>query len=140
MVLLPEERAILYNSYKKVAAAGPVLTDLFYRHLFEIDPSLRELFPASMAMQGVKFRLKLNFILLAIDHPDNLAEILRTLGERHTGYGVKPEDYPKFAESVLWAVKQYLDVAYTPEVDAAWRKLFAVINELSTHSNAGEPA
>ncbi len=132
MGFLPQERSVLYASYKKIAGAGSGLPEMFYSRLFEEAPSLKPLFKGSMQTQGVKWRLMLNTIVSALDSPADLEEHLRELGRRHARYGVKREDYVPFVEAVLWAIRQYLGADYTPEVDCAWRKLFALVVELST--------
>jgi hemoglobin-like flavoprotein len=133
MNLRPEERTILYATYLKIAAAESQLTDLLYRRLFELDPSLQSLFKVTMKEQGIKWRMMLNIAIAALDHPALLEKSLREMGRRHVGYGVKEEDYPKFVDAVVWAIKQYLGPECTPEVESAWRNLFAVLVDYAIH-------
>jgi hemoglobin-like flavoprotein len=133
MDLQSQERTLLYTTYLKIAAAGSELTGLFYKRLFELNPSFQPLFNVSMIDQGIKWRMMLNIIIAAIDHPSRLKASLRDLGRRHAGYGVRTEDYLPFTEAVLWAIKQYLGPEFTAEVEAAWKKLFDFITEQATN-------
>jgi nitric oxide dioxygenase len=60
---------------------------------------------------------------LAVGSLNNLEKILpavRSLGQRHAGYGVKAEDYQPVAEAFLWTLEHYLGAAFTPELKEAW--------------------
>ena len=132
MNLRPQERSLLYASYLEIAAAGSELTTLFYNRLFELNPSFRLLFKTPIQDQGIKWRMMLNIILVAIDEPARLKKSLREMGQRHASYGVKTEDYFLFTEAVLWAIQKYLSTRFTPEIETIWRKLFAFIVEEAT--------
>lgn len=138
MKWLSHERAMLYASYMKIATAGGDLTDAFYQRLFEEDPALQSLFKSAIRDQGVKWRLMLNNIVATIDRPDVLRQTLGELGKRHIDYGVKDEDYLKLVEAFLWAVQQYLGPEFTPQLEAAWRKLLGQVVEYATHPAADE--
>jgi hemoglobin-like flavoprotein len=131
----PHERTLLYTSYQKLAAAGPAITTMFYTQLFETDPALQRLFNTAMITQGVKFRLMLNLMLSVIDQPAELEKLLHELGRRHRAYGVKREDYPLFMNALLRTIQQYLGADFTPEIEAAWRKLFGVIVDRAAHAD-----
>jgi hemoglobin-like flavoprotein len=50
---------------------------------------------------------------------------VRALGARHLGYGVTEEHYALFEDALHWALSEALGPEYTPEVEAAWRALYA---------------
>jgi len=135
----PHERALLYTSYQKLAAAGPAITTMFYTNLFETAPAIQSLFNTVMITQGVKFRLMLNLMLSVIDQPAELDKLLHELGRRHRAYGVKREDYPVFMDALLRTIQQYLGTDCTPDIEAAWRKLFAVIVDRATQTEPDTP-
>ena len=63
-----------------------------------------------------------------------LAPVIKSLGARHAAYGARTEHYAIVAEALLWALKQGLDDAFTPEIRSAWTKVYEV---LATTMQAG---
>jgi nitric oxide dioxygenase len=87
--------------------------------LFELDPSLRRMFPADLAEQKTKLMLTLKFAVNSLSRLDQLVPAVQALGRRHAGYGVKNEHYNTVALALLWTLEQGLGDAFTPEVKAA---------------------
>ena len=61
--------------------------DLFYTHLFELDPSLRALFKGDMVEQGKKLMTTLKIAVDGLDDLDRLVPVVRVLGLRHLESG-----------------------------------------------------
>jgi hemoglobin-like flavoprotein len=47
--------------------------------------------------------------------------------ERHATYGTKPEHYQPVAEALLWTLGKGLGDGFTPDVEAAWTKVYGVL-------------
>ena len=71
---------------------------LFYERLFEIDPSLRQMFHRSHREQARLLAQTLTVVVKGIDRPGQLRAAVEALGRRHAGYGVRDEHY----ETVAW--------------------------------------
>jgi len=109
---------------------------LFYDNLFAADPSLRQLFPASIAQQGERLMAMIGSALDLLDRPATLVPVLRQLGARHAGYGVKDSHYATVGGALIQTLEQGLGVAFTSDVRQAWVDLYAVIS--STMIDAGQ--
>lgn len=103
------------------------VTTVFYAKLFELDPSLRTLFPYDLFEQKQAFGKTIGAVVRTLDELDRLTPLLRHLGERHAVYGVRPRDYDTVAEALLWTLEQGLDDAFTPQVEGAWTKLYDIM-------------
>ena len=125
---------IIRQSFALVAPISDTAAALFYERLFELDPELRPLFPASLVEQGGKLMQMLGAAVGMLNKPAALIPALQSLGRRHAGYGVRDELYATVGEALIWTLERGLGPAFTPEVRAAWVELYAVV--ASTMQNA----
>ena len=58
---------------------------------------------------------------------DKLIPAVKALGARHSGYGVTDAHYRLVGEALLWTLERGLGPDFTPEVRAAWDKVYAVL-------------
>jgi hemoglobin-like flavoprotein len=101
---------------------------LFYDNLFAVDPSLRNLFHGGMAQQGERLMTMIGSALDLLDRPAILLPVLRQLGARHVGYGVKEHHYEAVGSALIRTLEQGLGIAFTDDVRAAWVELYGVIS------------
>ena len=52
--MTPEHKQLVKNTWKQVAPIADAAADIFYRRLFEIDPSARKLFRAPRWSRNAK--------------------------------------------------------------------------------------
>jgi hemoglobin-like flavoprotein len=52
---------------------------------------------------------------------------VRSLGQRHAGYGAKDEHYGTVGTALLWTLEQGLGDAFTTETRAAWIRVCALL-------------
>ncbi len=120
---------LVQTTFSQIAPAADLVADLFFARLFQLDPTLRALFPNDL--RSVKIRLmraltqSVREIQTAGDAPSELA----ALGRRHLGYGVQPKHYQTFGEALLWTLEKGLGEDFTLEVCEAWRAFY---DELAT--------
>lgn len=119
--------SLVRESFDLLEPIAPQAAALFYANLFETDPSLRRLFRGDMAAQGTKLMQMIGMAVARLDEPDVLMPVLRALGSRHAGYGVRDADYDSVGAALLKTLYQGLGVAYTPEVEEAWIDVYATI-------------
>ena len=99
--------------------------DEFYKRLFELAPEVRPLFKTDMDLQAKKFSDTLAWVIANIEHPHELCQALRTLGARHTGYGVKIDQYAPVGSALIWMFQHTLGDRFTPEMEDAWLEFYA---------------
>ena len=120
-VVLQSGRVILETSIAEQAA------EMFYRRLFELDPSLSRLFKGDMREQGRKLMSMIGAAVKGLDDLERLVPVVRKLGARHAGYGVKDRDYATVAQALLWTLEKGLGEAFTPDVREAWVAVYGVL-------------
>ena len=129
--MIPERRHLVIDSWKSLSPNSTLVGTIFYRRLFEIDPTLRPLFAnASMNEQIRKLTTMLDLIVHWLDIPERLVPALKQLGERHTTYGVTDEHYAKVGTALLGTLEEGLGDAFTTELRSAWTEAFVLISSL----------
>ncbi len=125
-----EEILLVQRSWNQVLPLKEMAADLFYRKLFELDPALRQLFTGNMEQQGAKLMQMINAAVSNLNRLDVLLPVVRQLGQRHGTYGVRDEHYETVATALLWTLEQGLRDSFTPEVKAAWIKVYGVLSQV----------
>ena len=123
----PKQIELVQTSFEKVVPIAGVAADLFYGRLFELDPSLRAMFPAEMAEQKRKLMEILTVVVRGLKRLDQLVPAVQALGRRHGGYGVTDAHYGTVAAALLWTLEQGLGADFTPEVRDAWVAAYTVL-------------
>lgn len=105
--------------------------DLFYKTLFEMDPSLKTgIFgKADMKMQALRLMQMVDGAIKLLDQPDVLIPTLLKLGERHVMYGTEPAHYVVVGQALIKTLKTALGPKMTPEVTASWVRIYGVIQD-----------
>lgn len=120
---------IVRNSFPKVASIAAPAAALFYRRLFEIEPSTRRLFvQTDIEAQGAKLMAALGFVVASLDRPERLAPTVQAMALRHVQYGVLREHYAAVGQALLWTLEQGLGEAFTPQVRAAWTEAYLMLS------------
>lgn len=127
--LTPQEVELVETSWAKVTPIADTATTRFYDRLFELDGSLRSLFPEDLAEQKKKLAATLGFAVASLRRPDELVPAVQALGKRHKGYDVKPEHYETVGAALLWTLRQGLGDGFTSEVEQAWAKTYGVLSQ-----------
>jgi hemoglobin-like flavoprotein len=132
--MTPEQKQLIRESFPAIREmAGPVSL-LFYGRLFALEPALRPMFRQDIELQGRKLMDMLTAVVDNLDHFEGLAPTLRALGQKHAGYGVRPEHYQTVARALMWALGQALDAQFYPELRTAW---LAIIEAVSVSMKKG---
>jgi hemoglobin-like flavoprotein len=116
-----------FNEVKPIAA---VAADLFYDRLFTLDPSLRALFTGDMKRQGQMLMSMIGAAVSGLSNLETLAPVVRQLGARHAGYGVRAEHYQTVGGALLWTLEQGLGPKFTPPVREAWAAAYELLAEV----------
>ncbi len=103
---------------------GSTIVAHFYTCWFAIDPTVRDLFPASMNEQRAVFLEVLDWVIgeFVAQRSDEPVEFLTQLGRDHRKYGVTAEQYTSVATALYATLQAELGQKWTPRVDAAGRQ------------------
>jgi hemoglobin-like flavoprotein len=119
-MLTLDQQKLIAGSFADIAEMAGPIAHLFYGRLFEIAPEVRPLFRQDIAIQSRKLMDMLAALVANLGRFQELEPLLRALGQRHAGYGVKPEHYAPVSAALLWAFGTALDENFPPELKAAW--------------------
>jgi len=122
-----EQIKLVQTSWEKVKPISETAAELFYGKLFEIDPSLKSMFPSDMKEQGRKLMAMINTAVNALGKLDTIVPAVQDLGRRHVDYGVKDEHYATVAEALIWTLGQGLGDEFTDDVKAAWVETYTIL-------------
>ena len=125
--MTPREKSVVRETFAQVAPSANTAATLFYGRLFELDPTLKELFKVDMREQGRKLMQMIGLAVSKLDALDELVPAVQALGRRHAGYGVKDVDYDTVGAALLWTLQQGLGPAFTPEVKSAWTTVYGLL-------------
>jgi hemoglobin-like flavoprotein len=125
--LAAQDIMMVRTSFSLVVPIQDVVAGLFYDRLFIIAPELRRLFPDDLTAQKRKLMALLSTCVGKLQYFSTFAPVVKGLGARHVAYGANTEHYAIVGEALMWALKQGLGGAFTPEIRAAWTKVYEVI-------------
>ena len=121
---------LIKRSWRVFREMDPVLIgDAFYSKLFSDNHSLRKMFPSNMSRQYQKLMDMISTIIARLDKLDELSDEISAMAQRHVHYGVRRGHYRLVGNALLWTLKQGLGNDWTPEVESAWTKCYALLSE-----------
>ena len=118
--MLPEQIALVRDSFARLAPDGDAVASAFYERLFALDPALRPLFAGDLAEQGRKLMAMLALVVRGLDRLDALLPAVEALGRRHAAYGVRDADYATVGAALLATLEAGLGADFTPATRDAW--------------------
>ncbi len=110
----------LESCCKLLAPRGAELVDQFYARLFAENPSVRPMFPESLADQKKKFLAAIMLVLNNIRNPEKLAEPLKKLGGGREGYGTKVEHYPVVRDVLIYVMSEMVGNQWNDQLTEDW--------------------
>src|SRR5215510_3333401 len=128
------QKELVQETFATIAPIADDAASLFYRRLFEIDPSLQQMFKGDMTEQRRKLMQMLTAAVKGLPRLDRLVPVVEDLGRRHAGYGVSDAHYDTVGAALLWTLEKGLGTAFTPDVKDAWTTVYGVL--ASTMKNA----
>jgi hemoglobin-like flavoprotein len=132
-----DQRRLVKQTYEPVREMAGPLALLFYGRLFELEPSARRLFHNDLALQGRKLMDTVDLLVASLDDFDAVRDHLSALGQRHRGYGVRPEQYTAVVTALLWALGQALGPDFDAPTREAWRAVLTAVSRTMQDAPAG---
>lgn len=127
--MTPLEVTLVKDSFRKLAPIADQVAALFYARLFELDPSLRQMFHSDMESQGRKLMQMLSLVVESLENFEALAPSIRQQGARHLRYGVRESHYITVGSALLWTLEKGLGREFTPAVKAAWVTTYSLLSQ-----------
>jgi hemoglobin-like flavoprotein len=121
------QKMLVQNSFASISPIVEDVAALFYRRLFELDPTLRAMFPDDLVPQRRKLAHMLTAAVKGLDRPEQLIPVVQDLGRRHIGYGVTESHYETVGAALMWTLKKGLGQAFTPELEDAWATVYGLL-------------
>ena len=125
--MTPEQIRIVQSTWVRVLPIKDIAAQLFYKRLFEMDPSLRPLFRGDLREQGEKLMQIIDAAVNGLSHLERIVTAIRDLGRRHADYGVKDHHYDTVGAALLWTLKEGLGAEFTPKAKEAWATVYGVL-------------
>lgn len=128
--MTPNQIALVQNSWTDINTSAESLGKIFFVRLFELDPTVRELFKNEIDAQSRQFINMLNITVNGLDQLTLLTETLSALGMRHSNFGVLNEHYDTMRDALLWTLAQKFGDKFTPELENAWNEAFSSLTTI----------
>ncbi len=125
--MTPDQIKLVQETFKSVLPIKDTAAELFYGRLFELDPSLEQLFTGDLREQGQKLMSAIAMVVGGLNNWDRIEPAVRDLGKRHVDYGVLPQHYDTVATALLWTLEQGLGDAFTDDVKGAWTSAYQAL-------------
>ena len=122
------QKVLVQESFAAVMPIADDAAALFYRRLFELDPSLERMFKGDMTEQRRKLVQMLTAAVKGLDRLDQLVPVVEELGRRHVGYGVADAHYDTVGAALLWTLEKGLGEAFTPQTKDAWATVYGILS------------
>ncbi|RKS75031.1 hemoglobin-like flavoprotein [Actinomadura pelletieri DSM 43383] len=127
----------LKENFTLVAANGVDVAEYFYADLFNTEPGLRSMFPASMSRQHDVLLGALSQIVSSVDDPDTLVPYLEDLGRRHYRFGVLGEHYVPVGASLIATLAYFSGTEWNEDLERDWRAAYGLVASVM-HGAAAE--
>jgi len=128
--MTPHQIDLVQKSFADVKPIARAAAELFYQRLFTLDPALRTMFKGDMAKQGQMLMSMIGAAVAGLRNLETLAPVVRKLGARHVGYGVRTEHYATVGTALIWTLEKGLGEKFTPEVREAWTQAYTLLAEV----------
>ncbi len=135
----PSQVHLIRKSFAELQRHQHVSALVFYRRLFELDPTLRPLFKGDIEEQSRKLLDMLAALISLLESPLGLELELREMGLRHASYGVKEAHYATVGQALLDMLSGTLAKHFTPAVREAWTTLYGTV-AATMQAGANQPA
>ena len=125
--MTPEQVTMVQSSFEKVAPIADKAADIFYDRLFEIAPEVRPMFAADMSRQKEVLMQTLGTAVQNLHQVETILPVVKELGVKHLGYGVKDEHYDTVGAALLYTLEKGLGDDWNDDLKAAWAETYGTV-------------
>jgi len=123
-----EQIALVKETWEKVIPIADTVSKLFYERLFATNPQLAPMFKGiDLSTQRQKLIKAINMVVMSLDRIDTLIPVIRSMGQRHVGYGAEEAHYDQVGAALLWTLETGLDDAWTDAAATAWANAYQIL-------------
>jgi len=137
-MLTVAQKTLVQDTFAIITPIADDAAALFYKKLFELDPSLERMFRGDMKEQRKKLMQMLTAAVKGLDRLDQLVPVVEDLGRRHARYGVADAHYDTVGAALLWTLEAGLGRGFTADVREAWATVYGLL--ATTMKNAAREA
>ncbi|KDN55614.1 NO-inducible flavohemoprotein [Flavobacterium seoulense] len=112
-------------------SSGEILTDYFYKRMFQHHPELKSVFNMGNQANGKQKHALAGAVLAYAEHIDNpsvLINVLKGIGNKHVSLNIQAQDYDIVGRHLIASIQEVLGDVATAELVEAWT---AAYNELA---------
>ncbi len=126
----------IQHSFELAAERGEDLTPLVYDRLFREHPETQAVFRSdgSELVRGSMLAQTIEAMLDFAGERSGRFRMIECEVQSHDGYGTSRELFGKFFGVIAATMREVLGNDWSPEIDAAWRKLLGEIDRLVASS------
>ncbi|MEL6478670.1 MAG: globin family protein [Pseudomonadota bacterium] len=125
--MTPEQVKLVQDSFQKVVPIADKAADIFYDRLFEVAPEVRPLFASDMSRQKEVLMQTLGTAVQNLNDVESILPVLKDLGAKHVGYGVKDEHYDTVGGALLFTLEKGLGDAWNDDLKSAWTETYGTV-------------
>lgn len=114
----------LLDLYSRIYAEQHSFSGRFYARLFELEPNIERLFKSTgMEMQGKMVIQALGIGIKSLDKQEDFTAIFKSLGQRHSVYGVQSDFYPLIGQALVDTCRANFGSDFDADTEASFRAL-----------------
>lgn len=117
----------LKSTFALVVASDSKFAEIFYDRLFQAAPHLRAMFHSDPKAQAQKLTASLETVVHSLADPARNQRYLAELGQRHAGYGARPEHYQLVIDLLIGAMRDALGPHADPRRLEEWRTALRLV-------------
>lgn len=126
-----EQKQLIKATIPILQSSGAILTDYFYKRMFEHNPELKSVFNMGNQANGKQKHALAGAVLAYASHIDNpsvLIDVLKGIGNKHVSLNIQAQDYAIVGKHLIASIQEVLGDVATPELVEAWTTAY---NELA---------
>ncbi|WP_280152228.1 globin domain-containing protein [Piscinibacter sp. XHJ-5] len=125
--MTPRQIALVQHSFALLDPYSEAFSQAVYGRLFQLDAGLKAIFPRDIARQGARLMQMLGVAVHGLVCRHELVPVLRSLGARHRGYGLRQYDFETLAQALNDSLRARLGEAFDAELQQAWHEALRFI-------------
>ena len=126
--MTPRQIAIVQFSFAQLAPYSDAFSRAVYGRLFQLDVGLKAIFSDDIAGQGTRLMQMLGVVVGGLTRRAELVPVLRSLGARHRGYGLRQYDFETLAQALNDSLHARFGEAFDAELQQAWHEVLRFIS------------
>jgi hemoglobin-like flavoprotein len=130
--------AAISESFELAAERHGDITREVYAQLYARYPEMEALFirDTTWAARGEMLSRTIELIFDLLDKDSYASNFVRAEIVTHDGYGVPPDVFPRFFETLAATLKELLGPDWTATMDDSWRELVTQLANTAAEGNA----